>query len=415
METSARALCTSKLQGKYFNNNSNIFYILLCTTIIIPFVIISVLFFAFRGLSEGAASAITKSKPSLVSLVIVGFYLSLAIFIIDILVCVAVTTSSHEYADYVDSGSINLQINYMTLFIDALIFLSQIVCIAIVCLQCFGIQKHPKAYSCLLNFIVHLIGEKNSKNFKQLSDNDIVAAIFPFMLFLSIISFSSHCIYIVLAWLTEPEKASFIFLAFYILIITLFYSFKFLYNNIIVYCVCTCNKLSCKKKDNTPESKPIELKDINESNDGNESNDENNDGNNESNVKNNEDLFINTQAFCLTLIFSILIVGFVIMIAAMFIIVPFQSASLIDYVVNVFQIIVLILSSQFALKVIFDVGFDLRSFIEVFKEALGKKERLKNGTVKAVVQEKELYKVAGVITAELTSTILDLSKPPEQE
>ena len=67
------------------------------------------------------------------------------------------------------------------------------------------------------------------------------------------------------------------------------------------------------------------------------------------------------------------------------------------------------------MKVIFDTGFDLYSFVEVFKEALGKKEKLKNDNVKAVVQEeKELYKVAGVITAELTSTILDLAKSPEQ-
>ena len=238
----------------------------------------------------------------------------------------------------------------------------------------------------------------------------IIAAIFPFMLFLPIISFSSHCIYIVLAWLTEPEKASFIFLAFYILIILLFYSFKSLYTSF------SSVKLTYKKKNITTEAVLDELRSTEDN--GSQQEYHRNDFN-ESNIENNEDSshrYINTQAFCLTLIFSILVVGFVLVIVAMFIIVPFQSASLIDYFVNVFQIIVLILSSQFALKVIFDTSFDLYNFIEVFKKALGKKEKLKNDNVKAVVQdEKELYKVAGVITAELTSTILDLAKSPEQE
>ena len=323
-------------------------------------------------------------------------------------------TSSYEYADYVDSDSINLQINYVTLFIDASVFLSQILCLLYIFYHSvklfFGMQKLSKAHSYLLKLTVLLIGKKNSKNFKKISDNDIIAAIFPFMLFLPIISFSSHCIYIVLAWLTEPEKASFIFLAFYILIILLFYSFKSLYTSF------SSVKLTYKKKNITTEAVLDELRSTEDN--GSQQEYHRNDFN-ESNIENNEDSshrYINTQAFCLTLIFSILVVGFVLVIVAMFIIVPFQSASLIDYVVNVFQIIVLILSSQFALKVIFDTSFDLYNFIEVFKKALGKKEKLKNDNVKAVVQdEKELYKVAGVITAELTSTILDLAKSPEQE
>ena len=420
IETTARAVCTENLQEVYFSNNSNVVYILLCTTIIFPLVIIFVLFLTFRGLSKGAASAITKSKPSFVSFIIVGFYLSIVIFIFDVLACYAVTTSSHEYADYVDSGSINLQINYVTLFIDTSVLLSLILCILYVFyynIKMFLGMSKSHSYNIILKFIILLIGKKNSENFKQISDNDIIAAIFPFMLFLPIISFSSHCIYIVLSWLTEPEKASFIFLVIYLIIMVLFYSFKSLYKSF------SSVKLVYKKKDITTEAVLNELSTDNNVN-GSQQQSHGNDLQNKSNLGNpkyndDEDLsrhYINTQAFCLTLIFSTLVVGLLIMFVAMFIIVPFQSASLIDYVVNVFQIFVLILSSQFALKVIFRTGFDLNNFIEIFINALGKKDKLKNDNVKAVVQkEEELYKVAGVITAELTSTILDLAKSPEQE
>ena len=402
MDTSARAVCTSTLQGSYFSDNSNVVYILLCTTIIFPFAIILLLFLIFRSLHEGATSAITKSKPSFVSLVIVGFYLSTVIFIFDILVCHSVTTSSHEYADYVDSGSINLQINYVTLFINILVFLSLMLCILYIFYysikQLLGIQKQSKAHSYILKFIAFLIGKKNSENFKQISDNDIIAAIFPFMLFLPIISFSSHCIYFVLAWLTEPDKAAVFFIAYYFLIIILFYSFKSVYKFF-------STKLSSKKKNVTTEIVLSELKSTETESDDN--------------ISQHEDKshhYINPQAFCLTLICSGVIVGFVLMIVAMFLIVPFQSVSLIVYIVNVFQIFVLILSTQFALKVIFKAGFDFDNFIEIFIKALGKKDKLKNDNVKAVVQKKEeLYKVAGVITAEVTSTILDLAKSPEQE
>ena len=420
IETTARAVCTENLQEVYFSNNSNVVYILLCTTIILPLVMILVLFLIFRGLSKEASTAITKSKPSFVSFVIVGFYLSVVIFIFDVLACYAVTTSSHEYADYVDSGSINLQINYVTLFIDTSVLLSLILCILYAfyySIKIFlGIQKQFKSHSYILKFIILLIGKKNSENFKQISDNDIIAAIFPFMLFLPIISFSSHCIYIVLSWLTEPEKASFVFLVLYLLIMVLFYSFKSLYK------LFSSVKLVYKKKDITTEAVLNELSTDNNVN-GSQQQSHGNDLQNKSNLGNpkynDEDLsrhHINTQAFCLTLIFSTLVVGLLIMFVAMFIIIPFQSASLIDYVVNVFQIFVLILSSQFALKVIFRTGFDLNNFIEIFINALGKKDKLKNDNVKAVVQkEEELFKVAGVITAELTSTILDLAKSPEQE
>ena len=406
MQTTARAACTSTLQGSYFSNNSNVIYILLCTTIFIPFVIILVLFLAFRGLHEVAAAAITKSKPGFVSLVIVGIYLSTVVFIFDILVCHAVTTSSHEYADYINSDSINLQINYVTLFIDSSVLLSLILCLLYIFYYniklFFRIQKQSKAHSYVLKFVALLIGKKNSKNFKQISDNGIIAAIFPFMLFLPIISFSSHCIYFVGAWLTEPEKASVIFLAYYMLIVVLFYSFKSLYKSFSSF------KPTHKKKDVATEG--VSMDDKHESHEIDMQNLEN---------PNNEDLsryYINTQAFCLTLIFSSLIVGFMIIVVIMFIFVPFQSVSLIDYVVNVFQIVILVLSSQFALQVIFKTGFDFDSFIEIFISAIRKKEKLKNDNVKAVVQkEEELYKVAGVITAEVTSTILDLAKSREQD
>ena len=415
IETTARAVCTSNIQSIYYEQNFQVFYVLVCTTTIIPIVIILVLYLVFRGLPEGTATGISKSRPSFVSLVIIGVYVSTVIFIFDTLVCHAVVTSGHEYADYVDSGSFNLQINYVTLFIDTFIFLLLMLCLLYIFYYniklFFGIQKQFKGHSYVLKFIVLFIGKKNSKNFRQLSENDIIAAIFPIMLFLPIISFSSHFIYILLAWLTEPEKASVILLTYYILIIISFYSFKAMYESF------SSVKLTYKKKAIATEVVTTELKEIE---DENESPERQLQSKIESNPENPDDEYlshdyINTQAFCITLMCSTLVVFFTIMVALMFIFVPFHSVSLIDYVVNVFQIVILILSSQLALQVIFKTSFDINNFIEIFINAIRSKEKLKNDNVKAVVRKKEeLYKVAGVITAEVTSTILDLAKSPEQ-
>ena len=409
IESQARAVCTTTVLQFYYSGDNRVIYVLLCTTIFIPLVIIFVLFLVYRSLDKGAVTALNNSKPSFVSFVLIGFYASTTIFILDIQACHAVVTSNHEFGDYVDSGSINFHLNFVTLFIDASVLLLQILCIVYIFYInikiFFGINKRSKAYPYVLKFIVLLIGKKNSENFRQISDDAIIAAVFPFMLFIPIISFSSHCIYIVLAWLTEPEKASVIFLTLYFVVLINFYLFKSLYAKFssvkIVY---------KKNKDIAAETVLEELKTTKDN--GNQHSSK---GIDFLEKKDSSHRYINTQAFCLTLIFSSLAAGFVMMLMAMFVIIPFESVSLIDYVINIFQIFVLILSSQFALKVIFDTGFDLYSFIGVFKEALGKKEKLKNDNVKAVVQEeKELYKVAGVITAELTSTILDLAKSPEQ-
>ena len=299
----------------------------------------------------------------------------------------------------------------MTLFSDTFVFLLLILCLLYIFYYniklFFGIQRQFKGHSYVLKFIVLFIGKKNSKNFRQLSENDIIAAIFPFMFFLPIISFSSHFIYFTLAWLTEPEKASVILLSYYILIIIFFYSFKEMYKSF------SSVKLTYKKKAIATEVVSTELKEIDDENELQSKI--------ESNLENPDNVYlshgyINTQAFCITLMCSTLVVGFIIMMIIMFIYIPFHSASLIDYVVNVFQIVILILSSQFALQVIFKTSFDINNFIEIFINAIRKKEKLKNDNVKAVVQKKEeLYKVAGVITAEVTSTILDLAKSPEQD
>ena len=330
----------------------------------------------------------------------------MTIFILDILACHAVTASSHEYADYVDSDSINFQINYVTLLTDSVVLFSQMLCILYILyynIKIFLGFQNKAHHPYVLKFIVLLIGRKNFKNFKQISDDAIIAAIFPFMLFTPIISFSSHCIYILLAWLTEPEKASVIFLTLYSIFIVLFYAFKSLYNHFSSFKVIQRKR---KVDANFVSDEPDENATQHESIPGHDP------------ECNDEDMpheHINTQAFCLTLLFSSLIVLFVLMMLGMFVIIPFESVSLINYVVNVFQIFILILSSQFAIKVIFNTSFDFYSFIEVFKHALGKKEKLKNENVKAVVHKKEeLYKVAGVITAEVTSTILDLANSPEQ-
>ena len=424
---------------EFSNSNSSVAYILLCTSVFIPLVISVVLFLIFRGFHEGAVKAITKSKPSFVSLIIVGLYLSALVFVFDVFACAAVTATEHEYAEYVDSNSINFQIIYVTFIFDATVLLSQILCmiyifyhtVKILC----GIQnKRSKAHPHIKRLVGFIIGKKNLKNFKHISDNDIIAAIFPFLLFLPIISFSMHCIYILLAWLTEPEKASFVLLVWYTIVIFLFYSFKSLYKLFSSLNTShTENKIPMAVDDASDNQKPLQLQAVTTNkicqdeeqsytakNTALQRDPENGKPIRDANPPpGNQELshnHVDTKAFWLTLLSSFAVVGFLVMVVEMFHIVPFHTQSLIDYVVSAFQVVILILSSQFALNVLFETKFDLSKFMRIFIETLGKKDdTMKNENVKAVVQkeQEQLVKVVGVITAEVTSALLRKYPYPE--
>ena len=421
----ATAVCSSDLQS--FSLSFGITYITLCIAVFVPIGVIIVLFITFRNLQKRIVNFIIRpsQQAGLVAYTVIGVYVSFSIFVLDILACKVVSTSDHEFAGDIDQTSIALQITYVTLFFDSLPFLSLIVCISCIfyhSIKIFlGIQNRQSIY--IHKAISLVVGNKNVINFNNISDSNIIAVIFPFMLIPPIISLSSHVGYIFLAWITDPSKASAILILVYAILLCLFYSFKYIY---ISYSSLNFSVMEPNRVTETGEeignSDRLEFQDIQEDiSQGDKSQHTTEPGRGEGDGQLHTTKLcrlcyvspiitkqINTQAFCLVLFHSVFIMGFLIIIITMLILIPFAAEEFTSYVVNILQLLVLIISTQFSLRVFFNEKFDVVEFIATLKEALVKNKET-NSNIKSVTgtQDKNVpVKVAGVIAAELTSAIL---------
>lgn len=416
----AIAVCSSDLQS--FSHSIGISYVTLCITVFIPLGLIVILLITFRNLHKSIVNFIIEpsQQAGLVAYIVIGVYVSFGIFIFDILACEVVSTSNHELADDIDKTSITLQITYVTLFFDSLPFLAQIVCISCIFYHSikvfFGIQnRQSKPTIYILKVISLVIGNKNMINFKDISDSNIIAVIFPFMLIPPIISLSSHVGYIFLAWLADPAKASAILLLAYAMLLSLFYPFKYIYSSYSSMSISVMDpKAGAQEIGN---SNRLEFQDASQSDENQHTGGPGRDEGDEQlhttklcrmcYVSPRKSKQINTQAFCLVLFHSVFIIGLMLMLLVMLMRIPFAAEEFTSYVINILQLLFLIISTQIALRVFSDETFDPVKFIATLKEALVKNKET-NPNIKSVTQvdKYESVKVAGVIAAELTSAIL---------
>ena len=428
--TSARAICSGDLESEYYSGRmKELFFIIICVTISIPLIISVVLLIVFRKLHMVIGKSIEEpsNQANVVSLALIGINLSTAIFIFDVLACQVVSTSSHEYADNIDSYSINLQITYVTLFLDSLFLLSLVLCLIYIFYhnikQFLGIQNRTsKIYNCILISISLIVGKDNVTQFKSITDCEVIAAIFPFMLIPPLLSVSTHIGYIVLAFLTEPSKCTTILIDCYAIFLYLYIAYKYCYKYHSSFNLSVRRDV-CDKGDalenggNNIEIEhlpqvldrgakyPVIYYEIETKNGYSQA----------ANVQDRlcERAKINTQAFCLVLFYSLFIIGIMGMIISMFAVLPFASEDFLTYLINLFHVLALIVTTQFAFKIAFDAKFDVMNVIETFKDIITKKKVTEKNKdlVTTIKEEDSLAKVAGIVAAEITDVIVN--KIPE--
>lgn len=422
--TSARAICSGDLESDYYTGKrKELIFIIICITINIPLIVIVFLLIVFRKLHKIIGKSIEKpsNQANVVALALIGINLSTAIFIFDVLACLVVSTSSHEYADNIDSTSINLQITYVTLILDSIFLLSLLLCLIYIFYhnikQFFGIQNRTsKVYNCILITTSLIVGKDNVNQFKRITDCEVVAAIFPFMLIPPLLSVSTHIGYIVLAFLTEPSKCTTILIDCYAIFLYLYVAYKscYKYHSSLNLSV----RHDVRDKDGAFENGDIEIEHLPRVLDKEAKYPINNmlyyeiETNDCSHAKIKH---INTQAFCLVLSYSIFIIGIMAMIVSMFAVLPFASEDFLTYVINLFHVIVLIVTTQFAFKFAFDVKFDIPKVIETFKDIITKKKVTEKNKdlVSTIEKEDSLAKIAGMVAAEITDVIVN--KIPERQ
>ena len=234
--TYARAVCSDDLYDIYYSGNDGQFvYSIVASTILIPLISFIILVISVRKLDSSTVNSFTKpsNHAYLVGLAFVGMASSFFIIVSDILACRAVATDNHEYAKEVTQSSINLSVVYVTLVFDLIFVIPSLMCILYIfyinILKFCGCDDSGLSRNFLRGVFIVLIGRKSLKKIEKLSDNEIVALIFPIVFVMPILCNSSHIGYIMLAWVTEPGKSTASFLLYYLILVYLYLAFRKLY------------------------------------------------------------------------------------------------------------------------------------------------------------------------------------------
>ncbi len=120
---------------------------------------------------------------------------------------------------------------------------------------------------------------------------------------------------------------------------------------------------------------------------------------------------INTQAFCLLFFFSFFFLGIMAMIITIIIVLPLSSEELVTYLFNVFQLTIVVISTQIAYELYFGSSFSFKHVFQKFRDVLSKKDsKSYNNNLIAIAKDHSNYaevdEATGAIAAELTDVIV---------
>ena len=131
VNTFARALCSEELERIFYSGNQKFNFIILCLTIILPFIFFVIFLIFARNVHDDAIKYFTHPAKHgiLVAMSLCGILVSIAILIFDILACYVVISGDHEYEHELTGRSLNLYIVFGTLLCDSLFTLFLLLCI----------------------------------------------------------------------------------------------------------------------------------------------------------------------------------------------------------------------------------------------------------------------------------------------
>lgn len=380
--------------------------------------------FFIRNVSDDTIKAFTKpaKQGGLMAMVMNGILISTAILIFDILACYVVVSDNHEYSQEMRGKSLNLYIAFGTLICDMLFNLPLLLSVLyiMVCCKCNIVSSmHGSVTNAIITL---LIGKKTLDKISQLSDNDSIAVMFSAVLISPLLCFSSHIGYVMLAWLTEPAKCTTVLLLFYIIFVYFFFAFKKCYTHyagIDISCKCLSRRNKSHESSATENTTNIPLEECHPTNTA------------ETHVQNKEELMkdksydycccltidkvdgkqLNTQAFCLTLFFGLFFLCILVMIISIIIILPLSSEELVTYLFSIFQLTVVVISTQVAYELYFGSSFSIKNVLHKFREAFAQKHSKDyNQNFLDIAQDHKTYSeiddATGAFAAELTDVII---------
>ena len=433
-ETKARSICALNLGGSFYRKFINkVVLTTVLSTIILPVFGILLLLVSFKNTHDTTKSLVKpEGHATLAGMVMTGLVIVFVIFFHDILASYNVNNSLKNYRHQIGSTSTpNFLLIHVTLALDILFILSIMACLLYIIYssikQFLGTEKQILLPSRVMYFITLLIGKKNVINFRQLSENDIIAFVILYLFIPPLFMITSHIGYIATAWLIEPNKGAVIFFVIYLFTFYFYFAFKKCYELHSKFRISVHPPKSNKeaKSSSAKSEKDIIFAPMVIPPSGDEQAKVQDtqasipDATATKSYKicgkvhiihyNEVSNYINIQIFCLLPIYGIFITLFAAMMVSIVVLIPNASVSILTYIVNVFHVIVVLVTAQVSLKIFFAVSFDFNNFFNVFRNALSAKKETKanEDVIKVVRSDADTAEVAGVLAAEIADVMIN--------
>ena len=380
----ARAVCADQLYKKYYSSsNSDFVYVIAAASLIGPvFFIMLVVMFSIakaRIRAHRPISRIMKSSlrgKTLVALVILGVYISVYILILDIFAAHYVRTSHHEYAaELSERNPFNLVVSYFTLACDIAAFI--VVPLFIFLKKCLHICN------CWPGSCFNL----PCKSCKKEDDDDCVLLCF---LIAPVMCITSHLGYILLAWLTQPSRSTTTLILYYFLFSYMFLSLRMSYKG------CKLLHIGNLHPDNLHPGNLLHLRNLHlhparrfsvldeESNaDSSSTVSSEAISNQPAHSSGSDDKNSKGIDMCAFLVTFFLLGPFYLGVAVIFIMMvyltPLASEDLFNYILNVIEFIIVVVSTQYAYKLFVAKRFSFKKGLKYINQKItdhaGKKNK----------------------------------------
>jgi hypothetical protein len=286
----------------------------------------------------------TKRK-NLVAVVTVGIYICIYILILDIMAVHIVRTSNHEYKPELSGRglSLNLGATYSTLVCDFL-FCTLFLAVPLGLIISMKIQT----CCCPSKKSVRLC----CKECKLEDHHHLISLIFPLLLVAPAMCIASHSGYILLAWVTQPSQSTTTLILYYFLSFYMFLICRMSYMLLSRVEDNVCRYACIRKSSGAPSNEQPELTDVNHE-ELSESDAQHTNGQ-------NKNASIKIGIFWVNLGLGFIYLGVALIFTMAIYLIPLASEDLFDYLFNVIQFMIVVVSTQLAYKLLAGKRFSFK-------------------------------------------------------
>ncbi len=417
-----QAECYNELDKNYIDSIN--VYVFMSYVLCLPIFFIILLIMVVRSLSNAITTKLSSSlnHPTVTGMVLTGVFVHFCCLSLDMM-AIYYMHHDEELRDNEPHVDVRKKLNFfttaITLTFNLIVTLMIVLCLVYLQCQHIGAVNASRclklSFQCILSPCFYVIfGRFDVEEFwKGVSGNDetqkrkYFAWIVCFMLLAPLFSFSSHLGYIFVAWLTKPTLALSVALMLLGVCLYLFFMFRQCYmvnkdidnadnkcgNCLLVlyYPIYQCGLLLvnifcvCIRKKTYPSSKYQPL--------------------NGSRRKVSQ--IFDTKAFCVSFAWGVPLVGTVAFLLAAFYKLPIASYLLPVYLLNAFQVFIVVITLLITYKVLQFTEPEIRAFMKSMKRAYNSRanRRNVNPAEKVSVGEDEV-EATGLLVGELVEVVI---------